>query len=79
LIPFSVLLKNKESGGVVMPKSQEKEIVKGMKVKDNHYGRICEVFIVAPDEDGEVGVISGNNVGVFKKKYFWENFTEVMS
>lgn len=62
-----------------MPKSQNKNIVKGMKVRDKFFNQLCEVFIVAPHEDGEVGVIANNKVGIFKKKYFWDNFNEVES
>ena len=60
-----------------MPKSQKKEIVMGMKVVDKCFNRLCEVFMVSKHEDGEVGVISNNKVGIFKKKYFWDNFVEV--
>lgn len=62
-----------------MPKSQNKKIVKGMIVRDKCFNQLCEVFIVAPHEDGEVGVVTKNKVGIFKKKHFWDNFVEVKS
>ncbi len=58
---------------------KEKDIVVGMKVREIHMNLNCEVFLVAPHPDGEVAVKTGNQVGVYKKKYFWENFEEVQN
>ncbi len=61
-----------------MPKSQEKEIVKGMKVKEKSSGRIAKITVVDNEAD-QVWMVSGSEMGVFKKSVFWEFFEEVTS
>jgi len=61
-----------------MPKSQQKEIRKGMKVKELSSGRIATITAVDDDND-QVWMVSGYMIGIFKKSIFWDHFEEVKS
>lgn len=63
-----------------MPKSREKEIVKGMKVKELSSGRIRKVVII--DEiNGILWLVSGvfEDMSVTSIHKFWTLFEEVTS
>ncbi len=58
--------------------SEEYKPIVGMKIKELVSGRIAKITGVY-DEDNEVWMVSGNDIGVVSLSDFWKFFEEVQS